>query len=161
MNRRLTVVMTFSVLGGFIVILLMNVAAMLGVIPAKFISQNDVRGVAVEHKKLLYTLNFRQQRELIEMFNHSFLATPEEVDERSIIFTGGPSIDKIIIYRFDAPDIEIIPNGYIVKTGAPWDEISDSDLNMVFIAPLWNPNGFIEESSAHETFKMLLTTYDH
>ena len=48
-GTKITFYMTLAVLAGFATILIMNAAALLGVIPSRYISPNDVRGIAVRH----------------------------------------------------------------------------------------------------------------
>lgn len=153
--------MTITVLGGFGIILMMNIAALFGFIPPKYISPNDVRGIAVEHNKLLYTLNFEQQHALIDIFNRAIPVTKADVEPRKIALKDPPQIQKIIIYRFNAPDIEITPVAYVDKSSSIMKNDDHMEHgNMVYSAPLWNPNGFLEEAASDEMHQLLLTTYD-
>lgn len=160
MNRRLTLIMTFAVVGGFAVILLMNVASLIGFIPEKFISPNDVRGIAVEHNKLLYTLNFSQQNTVVDICNRFIPVSKQDVDTRKIASKNLPEITKIIIYRFNAPDIEITPTAYIEKTQSVSMQPNSVHTSLVFSVPLWNSNGYLEEAASDEMEKLLSTTYD-
>lgn len=163
MSRRITIIMTIAVLSGFMIIVLVNIASMVGFIPAKFISLNDVKGVAVEHKGELYTLNFAQQTLLIDVLNRSFVVTQEDVDKKKIHFSDAPEIDKIIIYRFNEPNvqIEITPVAYVSKKANVLVNNPLEDVNIVFSAPLLSPHGLLEEYNDDEVYKMLKTTYDH
>lgn len=163
MSRRITIIMTIAVLSGFMIIVLVNIASMIGFIPSKFISPNDVKGVAVEHNGELYTLNFAQQNQLIDVINRSFVVTQEDVDNRKIHFSSAPEIDKIIIYRFNESNvqIEITPIAYVNKKVNVLVHNPLEDVNIVFSAPLLSHTGFLEESSEDEIYKMLKTTYDH
>lgn len=158
-GTNITLIMTAVVLGGFAILMAMNFAAMLGIVPSKYISPNDVRGIAVEHNNLLYTLNFEQQNTLVDIFNRAIPVGKELVETRKANTSKAPEIKKIIIYRFDAPDIEIIPIAYVSKSSSA---INESDhLNLVFSVPEWNRNGLLEEAMSDEMQKVLLTTYDH
>lgn len=156
MRPRITLIMTLAVLGGFAAILLMNMAALFGIIPSRYISPNDVRGIAVEHNQLLYTLNFDQQNAILDIFNRSIPVSKQEVEARKVQAVDPPRVSKIIIYRFNEPDIEITPIAYVAKSTS----VIDSNHNLVFSAPLWNPKGYMEESASDEIEKLLKSTYD-
>jgi len=159
MGKRITLIMTLAVLAGFTIIIVMNVAALLGYIPPKYISPNDVKGMAVEHNHILYTLSFDQQNVLVDIFNRAIPVAKEAFNARKINVKNPPAVDKIIIYRFNAPDIEIIPEGFVSKSISVSSDQNVQD-HMVFSAPLWNPLGYMEEVAADEMQKVLLTTYD-
>lgn len=157
-NNRITLIMTLAVLAGFGIILMMNMAALMGFMPSRYISPNAVRGIAVEHNKLLYTLNFAQQGEMIDLFNRSIPVSPQEVQPQK---TDQPlEVTRIIIYRFNAPDIEIRPIAYVNKTTS-LTKPETTATNLVFEVPEWNPKGFLEEAVPDEFHKLLLNTYDH
>src|SRR4051812_45576271 len=99
MSSRITLYMTLAVIAGFGVIMLMNAITMLGIAPAKYISPSEVRGMAVQHDKLLYTLNFEQQNALVEIFNRSIPISKADVESRKNEAPKASGISKIIIYR--------------------------------------------------------------
>ncbi len=73
------------------------------------LSSELIGGSAVEHKKILYTLNFDQQNRLIDFINQSDVAK----DQKSV--TQDPNIDvkKIVFYLLENKNnIEIIPLNY-------------------------------------------------
>lgn len=160
MKNRITLVMTIAVLAGFAVILLMNVAALFGIVPARYISPNDVRGIAVEHHNQLFTLNFKQQNALIKAFNHLIPITYEELKTREPIQPDSLEIKKIIIYRFNAPDIEITPVAFINKSNSVTSTDPYDTLSLVFSIPSWNSKGLLEESVNDSLYKTLSATYD-
>jgi hypothetical protein len=155
----ITYLMTFAVLAGFAVILLMNAAAFLGVVPSRHISPNDVRGIAVEHNNKLYTLNFAQQNELVDIFNRSIPVGKELVDKRKITIDNPPEVEKIIIYRFNAPDLEAIPVAYVSKTSSALQNPDAAKISLVYSVPEWNANGLLEESTNDQLNKLLSSTY--
>ena len=159
-GTKLTLYLTFAVLAGFAVILLMNAATMLGVVPSRYISQNDVRGIAVEHDQRLYTLNFSQQKELVEILNRLIPVGKELAESRKVTPSHPTKITKIIIYRFNAPDLILSPVSYVSKTTSviPNHE-ADNKFSLVFSVPEWNANGLLEESTSDELNKLLSTTY--
>lgn len=151
--------MTLAVLGGFATILLMNAAALLGVLPYKYISPNDVRGIAVEHNNKLYTLSFAQQQELVDILNRSIPVGEELVKARKITVENPPQVQKIIVYRFNAPDLEIVPVAYISKTHSIVQKNNAEKYSLVYSVPEWNTNGLLEEATSDELAKLLSSTY--
>lgn len=152
----MTYAMIVTVLCGFTIILLMNMAALFGYIPPRYISPNDVRGMAVEHDGHLYTLNFQQQNQLIDIFNRSKVIVASDMANRKITPEKVPAIQKIIIYRFDAPNIDITPVGYVSKTNT-----SGTGASLVFSTPDFASNALLEESTPDGAIHILLSSYDH
>lgn len=160
MSRRLIVVMVVAVLSCFALILMMNVASLVGVIPARYISADNVRGMAVQHNGKLYTLNFEQQNTFAELFNRTFPVDESAVVDRKATDLPPPEAQKIIIYRFNTPDIEITPLSYIIKNSSLLAHDPIEDINFIFSAPEWNPHGLLEENAADSLYAILPTTYD-
>jgi len=157
-NTRLTIIMTIAVLAGFAVILLMNAASLIGIAPSKYIAPNDVKGMAVEHNGLLYTLNFSQQNRLVDVFNRATSVTPNDATARKLHVSHPPEITKIVIYRFNAPDIEVTPVAYTIKKGTPPQQ--QKAFNFVFSAPQWDAKNYFEEATPNELDTILSSTYD-
>lgn len=108
-----------------------------------YLKFNSVRGMAVEHNKLTYTLNFDQQNEIISILNKSVRVVGVKPDKRQ-----KPNIQKLIVYQFgDQPDLVITPIAYINQ-------------NLVFSAPAWNTDNYLMELSNGELQKLLAQTYD-
>lgn len=158
-NGKITLFMTLAVLAGFGVILLMNVASMLGLVPYKYISPNDVRGMAIEHNKTLYTLNFQQQNALVEIFNRSTPITKETVNTQKSKLDSDLNVQRIIIYRFNQPDIEIKPIGYVDRPLTS-SQKSATGKSLVYSAPLWNKEGYLEESANDDIRSILSKSYE-
>lgn len=158
-STRLTLYMTVAVLACFAIILMMNAAAFLGITPSRYISPNDVRGIATEHHHKLYTLNFAQQNALIEIFNRSFPVGKEMVEARKVTLSNPPEVEKIIIYRFNAPDLEVLPIAYVSKSTSVLEKNESQKTSLVFSVPEWNANGLLEESTSDELNKLLISTY--
>jgi hypothetical protein len=159
-GTKITLVMTTAVLAAFGIIMLMNMAALIGFVPSRYLSPNDVRGIAVEHNDMLYTLNFDQQNTLVDIFNRAIPVTKESAETRKVKDAPPSEVKKIVIYRFNAPDIEIIPVSFVSKSQSAVQAQDKQRLNLVFLAPLWNNKGFLEESVGDELHKFLSTTYD-
>lgn len=111
-----------------------------------FIAPNDVRGMAVIHKDIPYTLNFEQQNTIVNDFNNAKPLSANALGSA----TGGNlnTIQKIEIYRFNNQSpIEIFPIKYVED-------------NLVFSAPLWYSE-YLMEQSRGKLKALLSETYDH
>lgn len=111
--------------------------------PPVHIKNTDVRGVAVEHKGALYTLNFDQQNEILKHFNSAINVSKSDFQKMDETLP----FSKIVIYTFKSPDVEISPIGY-------------REDNLVFFAPVWSANSYMTEISGGELKKLLAQTYD-
>lgn len=144
MSNRALFWMTGLVILCIIVLLLINFAPAIWTLNAeKYLKFNDVRGMAVEHNQKLYTLNFDQQTKLIGYFNQSIPV------KNTIIANAKPKLEisKIIVYRFDLPDLTIIPIDYM-------------DNNLVYSAPDWNPGGLMKDTSLGAVKNILSQSFD-
>lgn len=112
-------------------------------VPEKFISHNDVRGSAVVHNGLPYTLNFQQQTSLLNYLNQSLVVGPSIAKSKDTL-----PISKIILYRFNASPIEISP-------------VSIESNDLIFSSPLWNPNGYLKDISDGPLVKLLNSAFDN
>lgn len=147
--------MIILVIIGFLVIIGMNIAGSFGILPAKYISANDVKGVAIEHDDKMVTLNFEQQNAVIEILNRTILVSPEEA--KKIIHTDPIPVSKIVIYRFKGDDVEVKIVGYLGKNSKIE---SERMITMVFSVPQWNKSSLIEESFPNEMLKVLSKAYE-
>lgn len=109
----------------------------------KYIKYNDVRGMAIEHHQKLYTLNFQQQNEVIGYINKSIPVPQSSVKnvKSKLDYT------KIIIYRFNAPDMILMPIEY-------------NDNNLIFSNPELNPSGLMRDTSRGGLKNVLANTFD-
>lgn len=108
-----------------------------------YLKFNAVKGMAVEHKDVLYTLSFKQQNDVISIINGAIPVLGVKPDKRE-----KPEVTKIIVYQFNQePDIVITPIAYVNQ-------------NLVFSAPKWNPDGYLMEVSQGDLHKLLSLTYD-
>lgn len=110
--------------------------------PARFIEQKDVKGVAVERKDKLYTLSLNQQTRAIDYLNQSL-----PVGKEIRISNKDAGFSKLIIYRFEGKDITLTAVGL-------------KDYDIIFQAPEWNPEGYLEDISFGSFHEMILETYD-
>lgn len=157
-GANLTYLMTFAVLAAVAVLMMMNAASFFGVAPSRYISPNDVRGMAVEHDNNLYTLNFEQQKEFLEILNRSIPVGKELVDKRKVQIEHAPEVQKIIIYRFNASDLEMIPTAFVSKSTSVMPNAAEK-ISLVYSVPEWDKNGLFEESTTDDLIKLLSSTY--
>jgi hypothetical protein len=110
--------------------------------PAKFIEQDHVRGMALIHDGLPYTLNFDQQKKSIDILNR---AIPVGTYHPT---AADPAIDftSLEIYPFEGETIHIKPVAWVEK-------------NLIFSAPIWSV-GTMQEVSEGELLGILDNAYD-
>ncbi len=145
MTNRTLIYLTALVLIGMVTLFAINMTSILTGKPEDqtYLKYNHVRGMAVSHNQMLYTLNFKQQNDVIEILNRTVRVVGVKPGKRQ-----RPGIDKIIVYQFnDQPDLVITPIAYV-------------DNNLVFSVPAWNPNGFFMEVSNGRLHQLLSQTYD-
>lgn len=145
MNNRTLLYLTTLVLIGMTTLLIFNLSLILTGKHSDepYLHYNHVRGMAVEHRQLLYTLNFDQQNAVIHLLNHA--APISEIEGNN---SEKPAVDKIVVYLFDQPDLTITP-------------VADVDRNLIFSVPEWVPNGYLMEMSDGNFQHLLSQTYDH
>lgn len=135
--------LTAAVAACMVILLLVNtLTTVQGPVLEKFILPNDVRGMAVVHRGKEYTLNFSQQNTLLGYLNQ---ALPQEAGKQTK--KTALDFDKIIIYTFRPPNIEVRPIAYIN------DEL-------LFTAPEWNSDSPLLDTSRGQLKSLLPTTYD-
>lgn len=103
----------------------------------KHISYNAVRGIAVDYQGTFYTLNFNQQNRLLKFLN----------DFEPVIkpnFSKEELIGKIVIYRFNEPDLILQPMSV------------NSDEALYFKIPEWNREGVFQDTSNGKLKKLIL-----
>lgn len=103
----------------------------------------EVRGIAVVHKGIPFTLNFEQQKLAADA-----LLKANQVDKAKYPEVKRPlNFDKIIIYRFNTSDLEIFP-------------IQFEENNLVFSAPELSKNFYYIELSGGALKNMINSSYD-
>ena len=107
----------------------------------RYIRLNDIRGTSVIHGGLEFPLNFAQQNEVALFLNNSVPATGSFSKSASVPF------EKILIYVFNEPTIEVIPVGF-------------EDNELIFYAPAWNADGALRDISRGALKQTLLNSYD-
>lgn len=145
MNNRTLVYLTSLVILGMLVLLGLNMTSLLtGQTEGRsYLRFNHVRGMAIDHNQLLYTLDFSQQNKVIEILNRSVRVVGVKPGKRL-----KPDFEKIIVYQFDdKPDLVISPIAYV-------------DQNLVFSVPEWESDGYLMELSEGTLQNLLSKTYD-
>lgn len=142
MNNKTLLYMIIGVVTCLSILLFINTFSfVLEFSPEKYLSPNNVQGIAVEHKGKLYTLNFQQQNDFITYINKAFKAG------NSITPQPSTAINKIIIYPFNKSDIQITVYGYIGD-------------DLIFSTPAWHSNELLQDKSEGALKKLLSQTYD-
>lgn len=102
------------------------------------IDRTQVKGIAVEKEGKVYNMSMRQQMTAL-----SFLDRAEPVDKKDYpTKNDNMGFNRLIIYRFNQPDITLTPFAY-------------DDKNIVFEAPIIGTGSYILEMSGGE-FKNLI-----
>lgn len=143
MDNRLLIALTLVVVACIAILFGLNMGNIVkNAPPARYIEQSQVKGIAVERSGKIYTLNFQQQTRAVDYLNQSLPVGKEiRITQKDVGFS------KLIIYRFEGGDLNLIPvglNGY----------------DIVFLAPEWNPDGYIEDISVGSFQELLSETYD-
>lgn len=105
--------------------------------------QGNVRGVALYHRGTPFTLNFEQQKLAMDYLNRAVKVKKSDYtpDKSALAF------DKLVIYRFDGADLELVP-------------VTIKDRNIAFTAPTITQDQFLLETSGGELNSLLNQTYD-
>lgn len=137
--------MIIGVIFAVILLITLNIVSMFwNPNPDVYITRNDVRGMDIQYKNTLYTLNFAQQNEVIDILNQGVLVAPEvSKNEKK------PDFEKLILYRFDKSDIEIVPFNI------------DNDNNYTFSVSDFSKTKNLKDTSRGTLQELLLETYDH
>lgn len=144
MSNRTLFWMTGLVIASMVLLLLLNSIPLIWTPKTeKYLKYNDVRGMAIEHKQKLYTLNFQQQNDLIGYLNQALPIPNSSIQN----IKSAVDYTKIIIYRFGSPDIEITPIEY-------------KNHNLVFYSPDWNAKGLMREVSGGGLENLIPLTFD-
>lgn len=146
MSNRLLLYMTILVIAGMATLFALNLALILNETtqPQTHLNYNDVKGMAIKHQGLLYTLNFQQQNQVIEILNKSIRISQVNATRQRKI----PDFEEIVIYQFeDKPDLIVTP-------------IASINNKLIYSIPEWNQGGYLMEASEGELKRLLPQTYD-
>lgn len=110
---------------------------------SSYLSPKEVRGISIFHNRKEYPLNFSQQNALMAFLNAS--QPDNSVDLAKVDRTL--DFEKITIYLFNAPNLEIQPIGYVKG-------------NLLFSNLKWNGNGYLRDTSEGKLKALLSGTFD-
>lgn len=145
MSNRTLIALTVLVIVSMLVLFGLNLSSILTGQPPNqtYLKYNNVQGIAIGHNRLLYTLNFQEQNQVIEILNSAVAVNEIKSGKRT-----PPNIDKLVIYSFqDKPEIVLTPVAYV-------------DNNLIFSIPDWVPHGYLMELSDGSLKELLSKTYD-
>lgn len=145
MDNRMLIPLTILCVAGFLVLLVLRFIPATNVTAPNnaYIKNMDVRGMAIEHKGAMYTLNFDQQNSVLSHLNEAIPVSKTNFQQINETLP----FSKLVIYTFNGPDVEINPIGY-------WED------NLVFFAPAWNASSYLIEISGGQLREVLSQTYD-
>lgn|GEM_PF-1572896 len=138
-NRSL---ITLGIIALFLVILLNVVPLFWKPTSEEYIAQDHVEGMALVVNRLPYTLNFDQQKNVIDILNRALPV----LDYRSTPQDPPLFFESIVIYRFDQKPITVKPLAWVNE-------------NLVFSVPEWS-EGYLMEVSKRELYEILNNAYD-
>ncbi len=137
--------LTTLMLVGIAILFIVNLFPMLGgpAVATNRLSPGEIRGMALMHDQLPWTLNFEQQNDVVSYLNTAIPIGKEKanIDQEKLPFT------TLVIYFFNAPDLVLNPLGY-------------SDNELIFSIPEWNKTGYIKDVSVGDFKKLLTNAYD-
>lgn len=143
MDNRTLITLSIIVVVCMVILLGLNMGNLIRPIqPARYIEQGQVKGIDIERKDKTYTLNEKQKTRTIDYLNQSL---PVSKDIR--ISNKDAGFSKLTIHRNEGKELILIPVG-----------LKDEDI--IFLAPEWNPDGYIEDISVGSFYEMLTETYD-
>ena len=145
MTNRTLLYLTLLVLVGIAILFALNMTSILTGQPEDqtYLKYNNVRGMAISHNQLLYTLNFKQQNSVIDILNKAVRVVGVKPGKRQ-----KPTFERMVVYQFDGqPDVLINPIAYV-------------DKNLVFSIPQWEKDNYLMELSEGDLQQLLSQTYD-
>lgn len=106
-------------------------------------SVGDLRGSAIYHKNIPFTLNFEQQEVLVENLNRAAKVKKSDFPNQTAEFP----FERIILYRFEGGDLEIIP-------------IALKERNIAFNIPKISEDSYFLELSGGQLSNVLNGAFD-
>lgn len=145
MKNPALVFMTALVLLGVATLMMLNYAPKMSTIQdatAEGLPPLEARGMAVVHQGKPFTLNFDQQK-----LANDALTKAVKVKKSDYSKDKALNFDKIVIYRFKGPDLEIIPVQY-------------SENNLVFEIPSVSNDHYFMELTGGSLQNMINHSFD-
>lgn len=144
MSNRATGVMLFLVFIAFGLLVMINTPGIFrGATKDQILTRSSVLGMATLHEGKLYTLNFEQQNQVLDILNRSL-----KIDSDRYLSGKHPKFgyDKLIIYLFDGKEISITP-------------IAFENQQLIFQSPALNSKGLLRETGPGELNPLLTKTF--
>lgn len=142
-NNTLTGLIFLGVIG-VIALLFLNIAPTNNATTSPQLSSiGDLKGSAVFHKNLPFTLNFEQQKVLVEFLNRAAKVKKSDFPELSKEF----AYDKIVLYRFDGGNLELFP-------------VAIREKNIAFNIPKLSEDSYFLEMSGGQLSNVLNGAFD-
>jgi hypothetical protein len=134
----------FLVIIGILALLMINLAPQHPTTSSPlFATVGNVRGMAIIHKGMPYTLNFKQQEFSIDNLNRAVKVKKSDFvsSKDSFLF------EKLVIYRFEGEEIEVVP-------------VALNEKNIVFSSPTLSSDSYFLELSGGELYTLLSKAFD-
>lgn len=109
----------------------------------KYVEYNDVNGIDVSKGTLPWTLNFKQQNDVLDRINQSIMIKKSDFQPSQDKFP----FESITIHRFKDKDIILKP-------------IGKKNKNIVFSVPQLSNDTYLQDVSEGDLLSFLETTYD-
>lgn len=144
MGNRWIYFMTGVAIIGIALLLFLNVnPSFFAQKPSNFISLSEVRGSSVTYKGKPFTLNYKEQTELVDYINRSTFVQKKDYTQKKQQF----SFEKITLYLFNKPDVEIFP-------------IDAVNQNLILNIPAWNREFYFIDLSGGYLLKLINSAFD-
>lgn len=130
------------ILASFVILALNIIPTITNQSVSTYINLYDISGMAVRHEGRLFTLNFDQQKNAIDILNRAIPMGKAEAQEHDPKL----EINEIVIYKFQGEPIIIKPIAWV-------------DNSLYFQAPAWSSTNLMEVSKG-QLHEILNTSYD-
>lgn len=145
MSNRTLFFLTALVILSMIALLAFNMKSILTGEPPNetYLKYNNIRGMAISHNQMLYTLDFKQQNAIASILNFAVPVNELKTGKRQ-----APNFDKLIVYQFEGePEIVLTPVAIV-------------DQDYIFSVPKWVQEGYLMELSEGDLQTLISKTYD-
>lgn len=145
MTNRTLVISTSILVASLLLLLGLNLSSILqkSSPTATYLQYDQIRGMDIKYRDSFYTLNFKQQNDIVDIFNQAVRVVGLKPNKRQ-----KPDIEKIVIYRFGLPDLIVTPVAYVEN-------------NLVYSTPEWNEESYLMEMSDGYLRQIITQSYDH
>lgn len=142
-NNKLTVLIFLGVVGVIALLFLQITPTNNPTTTPQLSTIGDLKGSAIFHKNTPYTLNFDQQQILIEYLNRAAKVKKSDFTIETSTFP----YERIVLYRFEGGNIELIP-------------VMLKEKNIVFNIPKISEDSYFLEMSGGQLANVLNGAFD-